>query len=183
MKLAAPAQINCKDDLDIRIVLKYDSSDDNSKPFTFHTHIFTTIPTRGHLQRLRSGNWEKCIGQWYNPGFMIDDPDVSVMVGESKRFVSLYPGEEWTTMTTLKTVDDDDVNEFPRDTAVGDRFRFGYRGLELDWLGWGTKEDHEKTSVLLDCNRSSAVIGPKDNDGRPKLIVPAPEFIESTVAE
>jgi hypothetical protein len=103
-------------------------------------------------------------------------------VGDNDRFVSLLPGQEWTTTATAID-EDEELNEDPRDTKIGDKFRFWYTGLELDWWDWGAKEDHKETSVLLSCTLYSAVCEPKDNDGRPKLIVPASNIIELTVVE
>jgi hypothetical protein len=58
MELGGPTQVSRKDRLDIKIKLKHErsaSSEGDVGAFTFHTFVFTTLPSRGHLQRRRNG--------------------------------------------------------------------------------------------------------------------------------
>jgi len=62
-----------------------------------------------------------------------------------------------------------------------DVFRYVFKGVEIDWWDWGDSSDHEETIVKLPCFINGRVVDPKDNGGRPKLIVPASNSIEFTI--
>jgi hypothetical protein len=178
MRLQGPTQIKVGEKPHIKPIITYEGmgNPQQAEDITFHTHALTRYPSWGWLQRLRGTKWEVCQSN-SNPGFMIvDDPDVPVNVGKSDFFASLRQGEEWTTEETL------DQEEFPGDTAIGDKFRFWYRGLELGWWDWGVKDSHIETRVMLPCYLHGDVVEPKDT-GRPKIIIPATNFVEFTAVE
>lgn len=67
---------------------------------------------------------------------------------------------------------------FPDSVKVGDMFRFQYEGKILDWWDWGVREDHIDTLVKLPCFIAADVVDPKNNGGRPELLMPAPNAIQ-----
>lgn len=94
-------------------------------------------------------------------------------VGEHEEFVTLYPGESWVDGHRINTED----WVLPDDVKVGDLFRFQHEGIILDWWGWGTKEDHMNTVVRLPCFSPVSVRDPKNNDGRPELLIPGSNVV------
>jgi hypothetical protein len=137
------------------------------------------------LFRRRGGSelpWEPC-DLHDCEGFQIyDAPDVAVSVTEHQDFTTLRPGESW---TTTKYIDGQTSswNDIPVDTAVGDVFLFGFRGAFVEWWDWGGAEEHADTVVMLPCWLAGRVVDPRDNGGRPKLIVPHTEPVEFRVVE
>ncbi|KFY37206.1 hypothetical protein V495_07333 [Pseudogymnoascus sp. VKM F-4514 (FW-929)] len=129
------------------------------------------------LYHRRGGKWREvpfdgcCWGIW-------DDPDVEVNVSQHECFTSLEAGEAWTLEYNM---DPTDVGEIPRGVAVGDVFRYRYKGTEMDWWDWGGKKEHAETTVKLPSFISGRVVDPWDNNGRPKLVIPASDAVEFTI--
>ncbi|KFX96846.1 hypothetical protein V490_03100, partial [Pseudogymnoascus sp. VKM F-3557] len=129
------------------------------------------------LYHRRGGKWREvpfdgcCWGIW-------DDPDVEVNVSQHECFTSLEAGEAWTREYNM---DPTDVGEIPRGVAVGDVFRYRYLGTEMDWWDWGGKKEHAETTVKLPSFISGRVVDPWDNNGRPKLVIPASDAVEFTI--
>jgi hypothetical protein len=109
---------------------------------------------------------------------IVDEPDVAVNVSQDENFASLQPGQSWTTSTR---VEGRQIGILPNDVNVGDVFRYVFKGVEVDWWNWGSKAEHNETIVELPCFIDGRVVEPKDNGGRPKLVVPASNFVEFTV--
>jgi hypothetical protein len=107
----------------------------------------------------------------------VDNPDERIKVSEHKDFVSLRPGESW---TTRQTVQKRNYTWIPDDSVVGDTFRFVFKGYTLDWGDWG---DGTGTEVTLPCFHWARVIEPADNDGRPDLVVPGSNTVEFSIVE
>ncbi len=69
-----------------------------AKPIVFHKYVFEDA-SNFEIQRYQNHDWTV----WDNPekggcGFMIvDDPDVSINVGQDDKFTGLRSGEFWTT--------------------------------------------------------------------------------------
>lgn len=97
-----------------------------------------------------------------------DDPDVEVNVSQHRDFASLQPGGCWTTSYSVDREDWD----FPSDLADSDVLRCRYKGGHVEWWDWGDSKDHSDTVVKLPCYVWSEVTEPRDNGGRPKLVVP-----------
>ncbi|KAH1396323.1 hypothetical protein KXX51_008404, partial [Aspergillus fumigatus] len=98
---------------------------------------------------------------------------VPVNVGHDNqdKFGALVPGESW----SFKQ----EVTDFPTNVSPGDKLRYGFKGAQLDWWDWGHFRDHENTVVWI----NGKVRDPKDNGGRPGLVVPASNWVEFTVIE
>lgn len=153
-----------------------------SSPIKFHSAPLLAWygPREGHRLYRRRANadvWETIEDD--TEGFMIvDEPDVYVNVVQSKDFASLHPGETWSISMDLQ---DATFGDSPME--VGDVFRYTFKGVEVDWWDWGDRESHVDTIVKLPCFLNARVIEPKNNGGRPKLIVPASNSIEFTVIQ
>jgi hypothetical protein len=114
-------------------------------------------------------------------GFRIyDDPDVAVGVTKHRDFTSLLPGESW---TTTEYIHGPTWSYLPINTVVGDVFLYGFCGAFIEWWDWGGAEEHADTAVMLPCWIAGRVVDPRDNGGRPKLIVPHAEPVEFRVVE
>lgn len=137
------------------------------------------------LFRRRGGSelpWEPCdLHDGGHEGFRIyDAPDVAVRVIDHKDFTTLQPGESWTTTEHLHGRT---WSHLPTGTAVGDVFLYGFCGAFVEWWDWGGAEEHADTVVMLPCWIAGRVVDPRDNGGRPKLIVPHTEPVEFKVVE
>jgi hypothetical protein len=66
---------------------------------------------------------------------------------------------------------------------VGDVFLYGFCGAFIEWWDWGGAEEHADTVVMLPGWIAGRVVDPRDNGGRPKLIVPHTEPVEFRVVE
>lgn len=163
----------------VKITVVYEAAPESS-PITFHSFPFQSWygPREGYrLYRRRGDIWETV--EEDDACFMIvDEPDVAVNVSLDENFASLEAGEAW---TTSKPVEGRGMGILPDDVVVGDLFRYVFKGLELDWWDWGGKTEHMETIVKLPCFIKGKVVEPKDNGGRPKLVVPASNFIEFTI--
>jgi hypothetical protein len=149
---------------------------EETKPIIFHIWVFDYCY---RLYRLREGKWERCETEdTESTGFLlVDNPDERIKVSEHKDFVSLRPGESW---TTRQTVQKRNYTWIPDDSVVGDTFRFIFKGYTLDWWDWG---DGTGTEVTLPCFHWARVIEPADNDGRPDLVVPGSNTVEFSIVE
>jgi hypothetical protein len=163
---------------EVKVKVTYEA-EATAQPITFHTYIFENWDNY-QLGRLCNGTWENYDDESANGGFrIVDDPDVPVKVGLNERFVSLRPGESWTTMQRLGY----NGTELPEDAEHGETFRYIFIGESLDWWDLGLKEDHEARVVKLPCYLFGPVVDPKDNDGRPGLVVPQSNVVEFIFSE
>lgn len=159
--------------LDMKTSVVYEAPP-GSPPITFHSDYLRWY----NLYRRRGDKWELIEDD--TTGFMIvDEPDVAVNVSQSEYFTSLQPGQAWTTSFQFQGQGKD---ELPLDMTVGDVFRYRFMGGKLDWWDWGDKSKHSETTVILPCYiQDGWVKEPKDNGGRPKLVVPGSNFVEFTI--
>lgn len=160
----------------VKINVVYEA-DPGSSPITFHSHPFLAWGNQLY-RRLEGDDWETIVND--TTGFMIvDDPDVAVNVTQDKNFATLQPGETW---STYEDVRGHGLGYLPDDMAVGDVYKYIFKGVELDWWDWGGKEEHAETTVIVPCSGGKGVVQkPRDNDGRPKLVVPASNAVEFTI--
>ncbi|KAF2746554.1 hypothetical protein M011DRAFT_87541 [Sporormia fimetaria CBS 119925] len=162
------------------VKVTYEGSPTN-RPITFRTDVFDDFHNFP-VYRQEDGKWvyhadndDGC------GGFrLVEDHNIVVNVGQDKRFVSLKPGESWT--EGLSYVEHDTWGRLPDDKEVGDVYRILFCGDTVDWWDWGTKEEHEQTVIELDGSSTSVQV-PKDNGGRPKLVLPSSEPVEFTLVE
>ncbi|KAB8265586.1 hypothetical protein BDV32DRAFT_144110 [Aspergillus pseudonomiae] len=136
-------------------------------PITFH--VFNLL--EGNLQRQRGQEWGYFESEEM-PYRIYDDPDIEVSPSQHADFVSLQPGDSWTQMDSL---------ELPSDIKVGEVFKYEFTDRVLDWWDWGTKEDQLRTTVKLPCWVGAEVIEPRDNEGRPAVVVPASNVVVFTI--
>ncbi|KAH6847195.1 hypothetical protein B0I37DRAFT_139359 [Chaetomium sp. MPI-CAGE-AT-0009] len=126
-------------------------------------------------------SWEFCSFDEDKQGFRLyDAPDVAVYVAQDDQFTSLRPGESWTQATWLDT---DTWGGLPDDIAPGDVFLYGFSGAEVEWWDWGGVQEHTNTVVMLPSWIAGRVVNPRDNGGRPRLVVPESEPVEFRVVE
>lgn len=158
-----------------------------ARPVTFrHWTLTSDTHFDSQLARRRDGpdgEWEDCAlvehdcCRWA----IYDEDDVEVYVGQrAQDFASLRPGESWSKWDVLNDPAEIDL---PRDSLPGDVFRYRVARSDMDWWDWGTMEDHRDTAVKLPCYINGDVTDPKDNGGRPKLVIPASEWFEFTLVE
>ncbi|RHZ50441.1 hypothetical protein CDV55_103335 [Aspergillus turcosus] len=69
----------------------------------------------------------------------------------------------------------------PGDVKLGERLRYQFKGSTLDLWDWGTAEDHTQTIVTLPGSGVEPISNPKDNEDRPKVVIPASNIVEWTV--
>lgn len=181
-------RFSTEDDFWVTLKVKYtgikdQEFDEHSKPIVFHTYALWGHDDRHHGERLyRSRDdgktWEKCKPDDDSGGFMIvDDPDLEVSPLSHKDFACLKPGEEWEHKRRLHNKL---WSNLPSDLKAGDRFRYLFKGAEIEWWDWGSEEDHHATKVMLPCYEAGWVTQPKDNGGRPRLVLKASEPVEFT---
>jgi hypothetical protein len=114
-------------------------------------------------------------------GYRVHDaPNVSVTVGSNENFISLRPGESWTTSDRLQGPS---WSRLPQDAEVGDVIKCLFKGAIVDWWDWGSCDNHAGTTVELPCWIFGRVLSPADNNGRARLIVPASNAVEVTIVE
>ncbi|KAH7371845.1 hypothetical protein BKA64DRAFT_268209 [Cadophora sp. MPI-SDFR-AT-0126] len=178
--LHCPPEVPSGGIIDVQVKVTYEATQP-ARPITFHTHLFevSDSPREGfRLYRHRDGDkWEKYVSpEETRSGFMIvDEPDIEVSPGQHEDFVSLRPGESWSTQRRIQA---ESWTTLPEDTDVGDEFRYRFNGVTLDWWDWGSREEHMHTMVKLPCWTASRVVEPDHNEGRPKLVVPASDTLE-----
>ncbi|KAK4118577.1 hypothetical protein N657DRAFT_583394 [Parathielavia appendiculata] len=168
------------------------SSETTTQPITFRTRsiIYGLTDNIGYregfrLYRRRGGDdhvpWEGCNMDDTDMGCgLFDFPDETVRVAEHMDFTTLKPGETW---ATTKTLQEPGWSYLPDDTAVGDVFLYGFNGAVVDWWDWGGAEEHAETVVTLPCWITGRVIDPRDNGGRPRLVVTHSAPVEFRVLE
>ena len=156
-------------------------------PVTFHSWAFTgSNKFTPQVQTRRGGSegsWEDCeilenFGCSWN---IYDEPDIEVYVGQrDDEFASLRLGESWITTEHLHHRPDISL---PQDSIPGDVFRYRVMRSGADWWDWGSMEEHRETAVMLPCFIKANVTYPKNNGGRPNLVVPASEWFEFTLVK
>ncbi|GLA00501.1 hypothetical protein AnigIFM60653_009249 [Aspergillus niger] len=171
-------------EMSIKVTYRGPSAD----PITFHTWAFSPINAFSVYRRISPEEsnlgtekaWKTCIGDrsahvfWDNP-----DRQINVAENEEGRFTSLFPGESWSNSWSLPA--DGDCR--PEDARPGEQLRYQFTGNTLDWWDWGTIEDHAQTIVTLPGSGIEPIKHPKDNDGRPKVVIPASNILEWTVPQ
>jgi hypothetical protein len=178
VSLECPSSFRHDSFFEVTVKVTYEAQA-TTRPITFHTLIFKDYENY-QLGRLCNGTWRNYADKSEGCGFrIVDDPDVSVIVGQHDHFASLQPGDSWMTSQRIGY----NWTELPDDAENGETFRYVFRGDLLDWWDWGSKADHEETVVTLPCWISATVVDPKDNDGRPKLVVPTSNVVEFSFVE
>ncbi|KAF7184721.1 hypothetical protein CNMCM7691_006144 [Aspergillus felis] len=186
LSIAGPATLSMRDRnpagilrYPVTMTLSYDAAPDglDGKPVTFHTFIFKDIDRRQEGFRLyfkQKDDWSphEIAGSFtYHEYRFSERVPVNVGRDNQSKFGALVPGESWSFTR--------EVTDFPKNAAPGDKFRYGFKGAQLDWWDWGHFRDHENTVVWI----NGKVRDPKDNGGRPGLVVPASNWVEFTVVE
>ncbi|KAF4253498.1 hypothetical protein CNMCM8812_001542 [Aspergillus fumigatus] len=186
LTIAGPATLSMRDRnsrgrlrYPVTMTLSYDAAPDglDRKPVTFHTPIFKDIDSRQGGFRLyfrEQDHWSphELPGSFtYHRYRFSKSVPVNVGRNEQDEFVALMPGESWSFTR--------EVTDFPKHAAPGDEFRYRFKGAQLDWWDWGHLGDHENTIVWV----NYLVRDPKDNGGRPGLVVPASNWVEFTMVE
>ncbi|PYH91195.1 hypothetical protein BO71DRAFT_421748 [Aspergillus ellipticus CBS 707.79] len=163
--------------------------DENSRPIAFHNHVFNPLNREFRIYRRRCTDqsspeteeeWEAfyedivChFGIWDNPEKLIN-----VSENPNGRFPTLFPGESWSNSWTMMAEWD-----LPEDLKPGERLRYQLRGNTLNWWDWGTAEAHTQTIVTLPGSGLEPISHPRDNGGRPNVVVPASNVVECTVID
>ncbi|KAI2940833.1 hypothetical protein CBS63078_414 [Aspergillus niger] len=106
-----------------------------------------------------------CGGGWA----FVDDPDMQVSPGRDKGFASLRPGETWSEVLRIPLLTDMDSND-GGEARVGEGIRCLFKGLELDWWVWGSREDLLETTVTIPATGSWTVREPGE---QPNVFIPA----------
>ncbi|KAJ9304085.1 hypothetical protein DTO217A2_6433 [Paecilomyces variotii] len=183
-------------DVHIKVIYHGVSNSDNTaiskeaQPITFHTHAFDPVDGEFRVYRRRcldqsrpetEEEWETFEGDDYCQFGIWDNPDKLINVSENPkgRFPTLFPGESWSDFWTMPA--DGDV--LPHDLKPGERLRYQFKGNTLDWWDWGTAAAHTQTVVTLPGSGVEPISDPKDNGGRPKVVIPASNVVEWTVVD
>ncbi|GAT28744.1 hypothetical protein RIB2604_02603890 [Aspergillus luchuensis] len=155
----------------------------SSDPITFHAWAFSPLGSFSVYRRVcpdqsspeSEPKWKTCIIHqslhvfWDNP-----DRQLNVAENEEGRFATLFPGESWSHSWSL----DADGDCEPEDARPGQQLRYQFTGETLDWWDWGTMEDHAQTVVTLPGSGLEPIKHPKNNDNRPKVVIPASNIVE-----
>ncbi|KAL1868794.1 hypothetical protein Plec18167_008099 [Paecilomyces lecythidis] len=165
------------------------TGDEGSPPITFHTYAVGLVGDEFHVYHRRcpdqsrpeADEWETFVGNDFCQVGMWDNPDRLINVSENLggRFQTLLPGESWSNSWTMEA----DGYLLPDDLKPGERLRYQFKGSTLDWWDWGTAADHTQTIVTLPGSGLEPISDPKDNGGRPKVVVPASNIAEWTVVD
>lgn len=187
MRIAGPETLSVRDHsraarlyFPVTVAISYDEApgqEDDKRPITFHTSMFQVMDSNWHGFRLyvkENDEWRghNVNGEIQHHAYISSSVLVNVGKNDGDKFQSLMPGESWSFTRT--------VTDFPKNFVPGDRFRYGFNGAPLDWWSWGNFQDHEDTVVAAG---ERFVVDPPDNDGRPKAVVPASNWIEFTLVE
>ncbi|KAJ5759821.1 hypothetical protein N7520_006977 [Penicillium odoratum] len=124
--------------------------------------------------------WQTFQGNEYCRYGLYDNPDQLINVSENPDdFVTLCPGESWSNFWTMRGdgYDLPDCDEL----ESGEKLRYQFQGNVLNWWNWGTAKDHEQTIVKKYGWGGGPVIEPRDNGGRPKVVVPGSNVLEWTM--
>ncbi|KGO75767.1 hypothetical protein PITC_033510 [Penicillium italicum] len=160
VRISGPATLSMKDQASsiprhpLTVTVSYDARAElphSGKPLTFRSFISKQPGATGFTERV----------------------PLNVGRNDGNNFWTLKPGEFWSFTR--------EVREFPNDAAPGDRFGYLFKGATLDWWNWGSLEDHEDTVVWVPGWLVAKVQDPRDNDGRPKIVVPASNAVEFTL--
>ncbi|KAJ5647727.1 hypothetical protein N7490_004099 [Penicillium lividum] len=160
------------------------TDDQNPPPITFHTYAFNSLDGEFRVYRRRcldqssletEEEWESFEGYGCRFG-MWDNPDKLINVSENPDglFPTLFPGESWSNSWTMMA----DGDCLPDDLKPGERLRYQFKGNTLDWWDWGTSSSHAQTIVTLPGSGVEPISDPKDNGGRPKVVIPASNTVE-----
>ncbi|KAJ5157153.1 uncharacterized protein N7482_008253 [Penicillium canariense] len=154
-----------------------------AKAITFHTVIFHRFIVANdcfQLYRRKGADLEPIDTDDPHDAYRIyDDPDVLVNVTGHDNFTTLRPGESW---AFSRYIQGRSWTYIPRDAHVGETFCVQYHGGTVNWWDWGGKEDHAGTKVTLSSSICGRVVDPADNGGRPRLVIPASNIVEFTLA-
>ncbi|XRM40926.1 hypothetical protein ABZX51_004227 [Aspergillus tubingensis] len=160
----------------------------SSDPITFHTWAFSPNRSFSVYRRVcldqsspdTEPKWKTCIIH-QSPYILWDNPDRQLNVAENEegRFATLFPGESWSDFWSL----DADGDCEPEDARPGQQLRYQFTGETLDWWDWGTMEGHAQTVVTLPGSGVEPIKHPKDNDNRPKVVIPASNIVEWIVPQ
>jgi hypothetical protein len=163
------------------------TADEELRPTTFHIYAFKPVDGQFRIYRHRCRDqpsleieqqWETFHGDGHRHQFW-DNPDKLIDVSENLdgQFPTLFLGESWSDFWIM-TADGDGL---PDDLKPGERLRYQFKGNTLDWWDWETAEAHAQTVVTLPGSGVEPISNPKDNEGRPKVVVPASNIVEWTV--
>ncbi|KAJ5308779.1 hypothetical protein N7508_004158 [Penicillium antarcticum] len=186
MSIAGPETLSMTDRVrgrihyPVTITITYDPAPGppDDRPVIFHVCVFTSIDryTGGFKLYFKdSGEW---IPYQVNPIFMhhayrFSKPEpFNVGQNDGDQFQALRPGESWSFTR--------EVTDFPKNAAPGHQFRYRFKGTSPEWWDWGNFQDHDSTIVWLVEDRLS---DPKDNDGRPAIVIPASNWVEFRLVE
>ncbi|RKU46442.1 hypothetical protein DL546_006864 [Coniochaeta pulveracea] len=199
--LSCPPHFSGDEDFSVQVTFTYEgvvgpsgATEPSPRPITIHAWTLHGVYC-GRREGLRvdrwvktekdqrgDGNdvsWEKCEDD-DEMGYLLVDEDVAIRVGQdNKNFISLMPGEAWTTSDRIHNARWRS-GYIPENVAPGDTFRCRHKGIVMDWWDWGTMADHVDTVVKLPSFIAGKVTEPADNGGRPKLIVTAAEEVRFT---
>lgn len=192
MELECASTATRNQDFDVRVKVTYkgiaqpDGEEQVVRPISLHTYAFQALsgPREGFRLDRRSKiddqNWEPCKLDDETGFRIVDEPDIDVIVGQDENFIALELGRSWTSSRPLQKKG---WTSLPADVVVGDVFRYRFKGTTVDWWDWGNLEQHLDTVVKLPCWIAGAVTEPANNDGRPKLVVPASKAVELAIIE
>ncbi|KAJ9321932.1 hypothetical protein DTO027B5_5366 [Paecilomyces variotii] len=183
-------------DVHIKVIYHGVSKNNNTaiskeaQPITFHIHAFDLVYGEFRVYRRRcldqsrpetEEEWETFEGDDFCQFGIWDSPDKLINVSENPkgRFPTLFPGESWSDFWTMTA----DGYGLPDDLKPGERLRYQFKGNTLDWWDWGTAVAHTQTFVTLPGSEVEPISDPKDNGGRPKVVIPASNVVEWTVVD
>ncbi|KAJ5602049.1 hypothetical protein N7510_011583 [Penicillium lagena] len=158
-------------------VRPFDSSGDvqlTTRPIIFDA-FYLIVPLEWAFRRRGNQGWELCqdprVGCAMSSLMYDPDGDVSVNISQDARWISLAPGESWSSSL--------EANErLPSDQASGDTFRYQLEGQVIKLWNWGSKEDHAQTTLI---HRASSGFDAVDWKKRPPIVVPASNSLEFTI--
>lgn len=164
----------------VTVTVSYDEPTDTTdkRPITFLTSIFRIMDRRVHGFRLYTQDGDEWKGHQVNywlthDAYRFSKPSpFKVGHDDGYHFQVLRPGESWSFTR--------EISDFPKEYAPGDRFRYRFNGDKLSWWDWGSYEDHKETVVWIE---EDVLDSPKDNGGRPVIVVPESNSIELTLTE
>lgn len=147
---------------------------DEIRPITIDTDAFFYTNSSDRLyRRNENAQWENSVNDEVCGGGIADE-DISIHIKESGSFLSLIPGDTWTTPYSLD-------NYFPDNEAVGDVFLYRFHGTTIEWWDWGDKETYANPVVTLRSWISGGGFDPPGDSM--KLVVPASNDLEFTTVE
>lgn len=183
-------------DVHIKVIYHGVSNNNNTaiskeaQPITFHIHAFDLVYGEFRVYRRRcldqsrpetEEEWETFEGDDFCQFGIWDNPDKLINVSENPkgRFPTRFPGESWSDFWTMTA----DGYGLPDDLKPGERLRYQFKGNTLDWWDWGTAVAHTQTFVTLPGSEVEPISDPKDNGGRPEVVIPASKVVEWTVVD